>query len=316
MSRATVPRDTAVVVHYPGYVQDVDAALDSMGGLVGIAASHAAHDREPLQVKCRPRDSLSHPLFAERVRGRALLLKVAQSRNHGDSDESQAVQAEVVARVNVSYNFAGIADFQYLSTTRVTGSSCGGNTAAATHVDLPKSTVAEAVAMKGAAGMNLPSAAGPFGEEREVLEVVPPLFTRQDYEFGYGFRPNVLPTSEQSLPVARSRDRTATRAIPATPPASNAATASTVALPAQQPPTDPDAVVDDSLPTASLPTGTEQGPTRLHQGQLQLAQKQQDRGSQQQVQQPHQTQEELSHHAAQDGSLSDADVTPMSIDNP
>lgn len=81
-------------------------------------------------------------------------------------------------------SFSGIADFQYMSTTRVTGGGDSGT--AATSAATSASTSAE----------KLPPAMGPFGEEREELEVVPPLFTRQDYEFDYGFRGNTLSSGE------------------------------------------------------------------------------------------------------------------------
>jgi hypothetical protein len=74
-----------------------------------------------------------------------------------------------VSSVHVN-RFTGIADFQYISTTRVTGTPEGG--AHAHDVDLP-------------------AASGPFGKEQENLEVVPPLFTKQDYEFEYGFRSDI-----------------------------------------------------------------------------------------------------------------------------
>lgn len=185
-----MPHKNAVVIHYPGYVQNEEAAIRNMGGIDGVSASHLAHDRDPLQVKCRPTDGLSHPLFAERVRGRALLLKVSPQTSSSDGS-SQGVKAEVVARVNVSYRFTGIADFQYISTTRVTGTPEGG--AHAHDVDLP-------------------AASGPFGKEQENLEVVPPLFTKQDYEFEYGFRSDIASSKEKTNFAARAKAKASAKA--------------------------------------------------------------------------------------------------------
>ena len=54
MGSSTVPERRAVAIHYPGYVSDTQAALDSMGGVPGITRSHSNNDKDPLQVLCRP----------------------------------------------------------------------------------------------------------------------------------------------------------------------------------------------------------------------------------------------------------------------
>lgn len=54
MKSVVIPERTAIAIHYPGYVESTQAALDSMGGLGGITHAHSHHDKDPLQVQCRP----------------------------------------------------------------------------------------------------------------------------------------------------------------------------------------------------------------------------------------------------------------------
>lgn len=52
--RVQVPAQQAVAIHYPGYVQNADAALDTMGGIRRISDTHFAGGANFVQVKCRP----------------------------------------------------------------------------------------------------------------------------------------------------------------------------------------------------------------------------------------------------------------------
>ena len=54
MASMVVPERTAIAIHYPGYVENTQAALDTMGGLACITNSHTAIDKDAMQVLCRP----------------------------------------------------------------------------------------------------------------------------------------------------------------------------------------------------------------------------------------------------------------------
>lgn len=52
--RVQVPPQRAVVLEYPGYVQNVQAALDTMGGIDRISDAHNSGGSSYVQVSCRP----------------------------------------------------------------------------------------------------------------------------------------------------------------------------------------------------------------------------------------------------------------------
>ena len=51
---AHVPEQEAVAIGYPGYVQNVEAALDTMGGINAIEKAHFDGGGHYVQVNCRP----------------------------------------------------------------------------------------------------------------------------------------------------------------------------------------------------------------------------------------------------------------------
>ena len=119
-----------VAVEHPCHVQDAERAIDMLGGVRAIAT--ASRDGTAfLECHLRPNDPLSHPLFGELVRTPALLLKVRRRKrtvNAGggrgeEGPTSSALSAEVIGTVRHSYRFAGLADFQYVSSPQARGQS-------------------------------------------------------------------------------------------------------------------------------------------------------------------------------------------------
>lgn len=92
----TVPAKSATAIEYPGFVKNVDAALETLGGTSTVTAA-LVNDVSPVLVRFRPKDSLCHPVFADRQSTTNLLVKL--SRKTGDEDAP--VKAEVVSRVEV-----------------------------------------------------------------------------------------------------------------------------------------------------------------------------------------------------------------------
>lgn len=52
--RVQVPAQQALAIEYPGYVQNAEAALDTMGGLNSIASAFFDGGANYVQVNCRP----------------------------------------------------------------------------------------------------------------------------------------------------------------------------------------------------------------------------------------------------------------------
>ena len=110
-----LPDRTAFLVEYPGYVRNVQAAVDTLGG-IGAVTTTANSDSSVLQLRFRPDDPYSHPLYAERQSAKGLLLKIA--RKVADPSEA-SVKAEVLACVHSKFTFSGMADYCVTASSKV-----------------------------------------------------------------------------------------------------------------------------------------------------------------------------------------------------
>ena len=114
-----------LAVEHPCYVRDAERAIGMLGGVRAIAK--ASRDGTAfLECHLRPHDSLSHPLFGELARTPMILLKVRRKRRRagagdapGGSASTDVLSSEVVGVVKHSYRFAGLADFQYVSSPQL-----------------------------------------------------------------------------------------------------------------------------------------------------------------------------------------------------
>lgn len=97
-TQQSVPEHVSVAVEYPGFVQNVDKVLETLGGPSGVTSA-LLHDSTTLQVRYRPKDPLCHAITADRHSSTSLLLRV--SRKVGD--EAAPVRAQVVARIEVRW---------------------------------------------------------------------------------------------------------------------------------------------------------------------------------------------------------------------
>lgn len=52
--RLQVPTQLALAIDYPGYVQNAEAALDTMGGVNSIEKAYFADGANYVHVQCRP----------------------------------------------------------------------------------------------------------------------------------------------------------------------------------------------------------------------------------------------------------------------
>ena len=149
-----VPSKEAFLVEFPGYVRNPQAVIQTLGGVDALTKAVSSDD-SVLQLRFRPDDPCSHPLYGERQAAAGLLLKIARKV----ADPSQhSVTAEVLACVHTKFTFSGMADYQYLP------------------VDSSLSRKASS------------TSAGPYGEETAPLLCVPPLFTQADVPLDYAFK--------------------------------------------------------------------------------------------------------------------------------
>ncbi|WOL08565.1 general transcription factor 3C polypeptide 5-like isoform X1 [Canna indica] len=122
-----LPDSRTFAVHYPGYPTSTARAIETLGGLPGIAKVRSSENAN-LELRFRPEDPHSHPAFGELRSSTSLLLRICKNKglehsSRGEAGESgqeleplreENLSAEVVARVNHAYHFEGMADYQYV----------------------------------------------------------------------------------------------------------------------------------------------------------------------------------------------------------
>ena len=137
------PGQSHFLVDFPGYVQNEDRALATLGGLIGLASQRQAHPKT-LHVRLRPGDPSCHALISDEVRRTtSIVVKLKQtnatnattppeiqnvssptpaptnpSSTTATANHNGTVTAEVVALINKSYSFSAPADFQYVGRDR------------------------------------------------------------------------------------------------------------------------------------------------------------------------------------------------------
>ena len=106
-----MPYGESVLVEYPAFVENPDAAIATLGGPDAVRATLFGADAKhtELALRFRPADPLAHPILADRTPTNGLLLRI--TRRPGQAQCS----AEVAARITSTYQFQGPADMQYIS---------------------------------------------------------------------------------------------------------------------------------------------------------------------------------------------------------
>ncbi|XP_024544941.1 general transcription factor 3C polypeptide 5 isoform X2 [Selaginella moellendorffii] len=119
-----LPERRVFAVQYPGYPSSIDRAVETLGGEAGIAKVRAS-DAGYLELKFRPEDPYSHPAFGEPHRTSDLLLRISAPKqgDERNSADSRELDAEIIAHVEDSYVFDGMADYQYVLAVHSNGSS-------------------------------------------------------------------------------------------------------------------------------------------------------------------------------------------------
>ncbi|KAI9016341.1 RNA polymerase III transcription factor IIIC subunit-domain-containing protein [Phycomyces nitens] len=99
-------------IEYPGYIKNVDRALESLGGEKKIAT--LLSKSEPIELRFRPKDPFSHPINGDIVPSSKLLLKVTRRVKKGRPASEAQLETQVMGQINKTCRFGGLADFQYM----------------------------------------------------------------------------------------------------------------------------------------------------------------------------------------------------------
>ncbi len=159
-----LPEQSAIVVEYPGYVRNVAKAVQTLGSEETLQ-SCIEENSSFLKLRQRPNDPYCHPIFGDRQATAGVLLRI--SRKLGDEDAP--VKVQVAARVERTYQFNTLSDYQYLP------------------VNDAKVRPRAATAAPTAPATEAPEQQEPF-QDMQPLLLVPPLFTRVDVALDYAYK--------------------------------------------------------------------------------------------------------------------------------
>ncbi|KAJ8260686.1 hypothetical protein COCON_G00164090 [Conger conger] len=157
-----------VCVEYPGYVNNVDKMLETLGGEKTVSKTYADPTRR-VELNYRPRDPYCHPLCANRFPSTSVLLRVRKRSRKGSGTEAQ-VHMEMVGVIGTCYKFQGMGDFQYLA---VHTEADGSQTSLYDKILLRKPEKKE------------------FFHKEVPLYIPPPIFSRLDNPVDYYYRPDI-----------------------------------------------------------------------------------------------------------------------------
>ncbi|XP_033831972.1 general transcription factor 3C polypeptide 5 [Periophthalmus magnuspinnatus] len=109
-----------VCVEYPAVIQNLDRALESLGGEHNMSKTYANPNRR-LELRLRPQDPFCHSLCGNRLDSSNLLLRVRRRVRKSDPTDVQ-IQTEILGIIVTTYKFQGMADFQCLAVHPENGS--------------------------------------------------------------------------------------------------------------------------------------------------------------------------------------------------
>eukprot|EP01047_Picozoa_sp_COSAG01_P022907 COSAG01_NODE_1378_length_10526_cov_13.789105_4_plen_433_part_00 len=217
-----LPAARALAVEYPGFVENVDACLSTLsaGGQSSLQEALQDSSTRGLELRHRPADPMCHPVYGDSRKTSNLLLRVrrrkrrpaaaATEESGGDSADTVALEASVVAVLDRTIRFDAMSDFQYLGDTSKY-QSAGRTQDSGANDDLAAGQQLIQQLLRGgnggqAAAVDAGGSGG--GEGEEPLHLAPPIFSKVDVPRDYAYRPNPCARSMQRMQAeARSHVR-------------------------------------------------------------------------------------------------------------
>lgn len=112
-----------ISVDYPGIVKNLDKALETLDGVKTVEnVFNSPKDR--LELTFRKQDPYAHPTHGDRVASRSLLVRFKRRRmkksadNPDNSSQLYDYRVEVVGKIQTTFKFETLAEFQWLPMTR------------------------------------------------------------------------------------------------------------------------------------------------------------------------------------------------------
>ncbi|KAG0184517.1 General transcription factor 3C polypeptide 5 [Apophysomyces sp. BC1034] len=111
-STIPIPKKKFFCVEYPGYVKNLDRALNTLGGEKALAT--AITNQKAVELRFRHQDPFSHPINGDIVPTANLLVKITRRVKKGRPEEEATYKTDIVGTISKTCRFRGLADFQYL----------------------------------------------------------------------------------------------------------------------------------------------------------------------------------------------------------
>jgi len=121
-----------LMIEYPGIVQNLDKALDTMGGMDSIDHVFKS-EKDRLELKFRRADPLAHPAYGDRVTKKCLVLRIKKLQPAGakparptrrktsgqqSASEEAKFDVQVLGKIQTGFCFETLAEFQWLPMQR------------------------------------------------------------------------------------------------------------------------------------------------------------------------------------------------------
>lgn len=105
--------NTLCMIEYPGFVENPDKALDTLGGLESIEKVFDS-TKDRMELKFRKADPLAHPAYGDRTPKKCLVLRIRKVKN----EDGETFSLSVVGKIQTSFRFETLAEFQWLPMQR------------------------------------------------------------------------------------------------------------------------------------------------------------------------------------------------------
>lgn len=112
-----VDLEQLVLIEYPGFVKNTDKALETLGNIDSIERVYATQ-KDRLELKFRPADPYCHPAYGDRVPKKCLVLRIKSVKSKDEADDKRSYSLDVVGKVQTSFSFDTLAEFQWLPMQR------------------------------------------------------------------------------------------------------------------------------------------------------------------------------------------------------
>ncbi|ESN96593.1 hypothetical protein HELRODRAFT_189301, partial [Helobdella robusta] len=129
-----IPDRKLIAIEYPGIVNNIDKAFDTLGGLKQLTEIFKDISKR-IKLNFRPDNPFSRPAYGDRSSRYCLLLKVRRKKNNNSNNSNNnnnsnvgcrsdtrsslgCLEGEIVGTVETVITFTSLCDFQYLPMTQ------------------------------------------------------------------------------------------------------------------------------------------------------------------------------------------------------